>query len=257
MARVLIHAGGLTATAKEVADIVTPKPTNTFTAIDHTGLLKSVKRQLLAVGYTVTNVNHCMARYGQRYFATMGVSPPVTSHVHNDYGMVIGVRNTHDNSYAAGLCIGSRVFVCDNLSFHGDCVTVARRHTRHINRDIDGMVAKAIGTVTLYRRGMDTRIEAYKSTPLTHKGAHDLICHGIMARAIPATRAVDVLDLWHGNAESTDAKGRNVEFPFTDYNLWTLHNAFTETYKKFPTFVNLSRSAALHGICDMVAGIGL
>ena len=44
---------------------------------------------------------------------------------------VVGVRNSHDKSFPAGLVIGASIFVCDNLSFSGE-VKLARKHTVHV-----------------------------------------------------------------------------------------------------------------------------
>jgi hypothetical protein len=37
-----------------------------------------------------------------------------------DFGLVAGVRNSHDKSFPASLVLGASMFVCDNLSFSGE-----------------------------------------------------------------------------------------------------------------------------------------
>ena len=42
-----------------------------------------------------------------------------------DHGLVVGVRNSHDQSFPASIALGSAVFVCDNLSFCGEITICA------------------------------------------------------------------------------------------------------------------------------------
>jgi len=53
----------------------------------------------------------------------------------SDYAWIVGLRNSHDKTYPAGLVAGSKVFVCDNLCFSGE-VRLSRKHTRHAVRDL-------------------------------------------------------------------------------------------------------------------------
>ena len=52
-----------------------------------------------------------------------------------DYCWVLGLRNSHDKTFPAGIVAGASVFVCDNLSFSGE-IKFARKHTRFIVRDL-------------------------------------------------------------------------------------------------------------------------
>ena len=55
--------------------------------------------------------------------------------VSNSYRYVIGMRNSNDMKFPAGLVIGIAPFVCDNLCFSGE-VEVNRKHTVFIKRDL-------------------------------------------------------------------------------------------------------------------------
>jgi len=54
-----------------------------------------------------------------------------------DFALVVGLRNSHDKSFPAGLVIGASVLVCDNLSFSGE-VRLARKHTYPIIATLRG-----------------------------------------------------------------------------------------------------------------------
>jgi len=57
---------------------------------------------------------------------------------------VLGLRNSHDKTFPAGITAGASVSVCDNLSFSGE-VKLARKHTTHITRDLPRLVQSAVG----------------------------------------------------------------------------------------------------------------
>jgi hypothetical protein len=101
---------------------------------------------------------HGLTHDGNRYFGMLQV---VNGHGHEDYSMVVGVRNSHDRTFPAALALGSGVFVCDNLAFRGE-VKLARKHTRFIDRDLPLLVNRAVGLLGAHRQGLDLQIAAYK-----------------------------------------------------------------------------------------------
>ena len=52
-------------------------------------------------------------------------------HSSSDWSRCIGLRNSHDKSFAVGLSAGISVTVCSNLAFGGTTV-IKRRHTSRI-----------------------------------------------------------------------------------------------------------------------------
>ena len=60
----------------------------------------------------VANEAHALWSDGLRYFGLLEVT---NGAAHDDYGLVIGLRNSHDKSFPASIALGSGVFVCDNL----------------------------------------------------------------------------------------------------------------------------------------------
>ncbi len=78
---------------------------------------------------------------GARYFGLMEIHSRKSS---EDYCWVLGLRNSHDKTFPAGIVAVASVFVCDNLSFLGE-VKFSRQHTVHINRDLPQLVERSIG----------------------------------------------------------------------------------------------------------------
>ena len=123
--------------------------------VPHHRLLEQVESTLIAGGMTVVNQAHALWQDGLRYFGLLEVTNGQT---HDDYGLVIGLRNSHDKSFPAAIALGSAVFVCDNLAFSAE-VTIARRHTRFIERDLPRVVHTAVGRLADMRGQQDERID--------------------------------------------------------------------------------------------------
>lgn len=221
---------------------MTPEPTETWTPIPHTELIELVLGQLGSFGLQVVQEQHGLWVDGNRYFGLFdlrnGDNP-------TDYGLTIGLRNAHDRSFSAGLAVGGRVFVCDNLSFSGE-ITIARKHTSRIRQDLPNITARAVGRLTDLRDVQDRRIAAYKDLAIEDGRALELITRlSVDAHALPTRLIPDVVKEWR--------TPRHTEF--APRTAWSLFNAFTETYKA-TSFLELPRrTQALHGLLDVAAGL--
>jgi len=225
--------------ASALVSVETPEPTASWCPIPHTKLLDLLLESLPAYGLRVVNETHAIYRDGLRYFGLFQVENGNAQH--EDYSLVFGLRNSHDKSIPAGICLGSGVFVCDNLAFSSE-VVVGRRHTRFINRDLPGLVQKAVGRLVDMRTAQDARINAYKETELLDAQAHDIVCRALRGRAINATRVPKVLEQWHAPNHPE----------FKEKNGWRLFNAFTETLKGSSLAELPTRTQKLHGLFDAV-----
>lgn len=159
--------------------------------------------------------------------------------------MVIGVRNSHDKSFPAGLVVGASVFVCDNLSFSGE-IKLARKHTSNINRDLPQLISRAMGQLTDQRGKQDQRFAAYKGTEFSDAQAHDLIVRAVDAQVVPVTYLPGVLKEWR--------EPRHVEFRANGKTAWRLFNSFSECLKGNLDYLP-KRTQALHGLMDIACQI--
>lgn len=235
IANLCLHAGGKKVEREQVFGVVTPPETETWTPIPHHSLLQAVESNLIGSGFSVVAESHALAHEGDRYFGLLQV---VNGHNSDDYGLVIGVRNSHDKAFPASLCLGSSVFVCDNLSFSGE-VKLGRKHTKFINRDLPQVVSRAVGLLGDHRQNQDDRIAAYKNTGLSNMEANDFIIRALESRVIGTQAVVDVVKCW-----------RTPPHPeFTERNCWSLFNAFTEVLKGNMEQA-FKRTTALHGLMD-------
>jgi hypothetical protein len=213
--------------------------------IAHHRLLEQVESTLAASGMTVANEAHALWTGGLRYFGLLEIT---NGQAHDDYGLVIGLRNSHDKSFPAAIALGSAAFVCDNLAFSAE-VTIARRHTRFIERDLPRVVHTAVGRLADMRGQQDLRIRSYKETELTDPAAHDLMIRAVDASVLPVTQVPAVLEEWRAPShEELAADGKTV---------WRFHNAMTHVWKGRNLAALPRRSQALHGLLDAACGLAV
>jgi Domain of unknown function (DUF932) len=240
-AKLFLHTGANSVTREQVETVPTPERTASWVPIPHARLLGGVRHSLEQVGLTVLSEAHGLSRDGARYFGLLQVA---NGHNPDDFGLVVGLRNSHDKTFPAGLVVGANVFVCDNLSFSGE-VRLARKHTVYVERDLPSLIDRAVGRLGDLRRTQEARFTAYKETELSDGAAHDLVIRSLDGRVVPVTRIPDVLREWREPRHPEFREGRTA---------WRLFNAFTESLKgrldALPT-----RTQALHGLLDSVCGL--
>lgn len=242
-ANLFLHCGANKIEREQLATVATPQRTATWVPIPHEQLLFTVRGTLERNGLNVVSEAHGLTRDGARYFGLLQVA---NGHNPTDFGLVVGLRNSHDKTFPAGLVVGASVFVCDNLSFSGE-VKLARKHTVHVERDLPQLVDRAVGRLSELRCTQERRFLTYRQHEFTDPAAHDLIIRAMDARVVPVTKLPDVLQEWR--------EPRHVEFR-TGWTAWRLFNAFTEALKG-----NLDllprRTQALHGLMDTACGLAM
>jgi hypothetical protein len=240
-ARLCLHSGAHNVERGQVAATVTPARTESWVPIAHGTLLSQVEASLSGHGLHIVTEAHGLTHDGQRYFGLLQVANGSNP---DDFGLVVGVRNSHDKTFPASLVLGASVFVCDNLSFSGE-VKLARKHTTFIERDLPQLVNRAIGLLGGLRRTQEERFASYQQTELAEAQAHDLMVRAVDGQVLPVTKLPDVLQEWR--------QPRHPEFA-DKRTAWRLFNAFTENLKgqldRLP-----KRTQALHGLMDAACGV--
>jgi hypothetical protein len=245
MTNLVLHCGARSVERRAIELANTPAGSPTWVPVPHHRLLEQVESTLVGGGMAVVNQAHALWQDGLRYFGLLEVTNVRTQ---DDYGLVIGLRNSHDKSFPAAIALGSAVFVCDNLAFSAE-VTIARRHTRFIERDLPRVVHTAVGRLADMRGQQDERIDSYKRSELTDPAAHDLLIRAVDARALPVTQVPAVLEEWRAPSHA--------EFAADGKTVWRFHNAMTHVWKGRNLAALPRRSQALHGLLDSVCGLAV
>jgi hypothetical protein len=233
----ILHCGATSATREEVDSIPTPNGTDTWTPIAHGEIADAVEQSLIGTGLAPKSVDYGLTKDGARLFGLYTLAGE-----HPDYALTVGFRNSHDKSFAASVCCGSRVFVCDNLAFAGE-VTISSKHTKHLRSRLTRIVSEAVEKLTVKRQLVERRIALYKETEVASQAhLHDLVLRSFRADAIPAQAISKVIAEFEAP--------RHPEF--RDWNLWNLQNAFTETLKGYGEIER--RTIRLNGVLDTEIG---
>lgn len=137
----------------------------------------------------------------------------------------VGWINSWDKSFAARTYMAEEIKVCSNGMVFAIRV-VARKHTTEILTDLPGLIAKALGDAERRFFGNRQRIQAYKGTELKDKDADHLLMEH-WRRGVFGDRQL----------KAAHDEYREPGFQaFRPRNVWSFHNAVTETLKRSIAF---------------------
>ena len=241
-ANLILHCGANKVERQQVQDTLTPANTETWYPIPHINFITGVETALTAANMRVVEQAHSLTKEGNRYFGLFQVSNCQSTG--DDYSYVLGMRNSHDKSFPAGLVVGSQVFVCDNLAFSGE-IKIARKHTRFIMDDLPKLTANAVGMLAEKWTLMGDRIAKYKTTEISDRDAHDFVVRSLDVGATTLQQVPAIIKEWR--------TPRHPEFA-ADKTAWRLFNAFTEIGKETSLAMLPKRTISLHGLMDAQVG---
>ena len=226
---------------EQLANVFTPDNTESFQPIPHFGLVELTRDAIGRAGLSIVAEEHSLARGGQRYFGGFALSGlDITG---SDRQIVLGLRNAHDKSFAASVCVGNRMMVCENLCFSSD-IKLARRHTTNIMSDLPRVLADAVGRVVSHWNDMGNRIESYKQTEISRDHAASLLIDLVDSKAFPAREIYNAVNEFR-NPRHEEFKGGS---------LWTLYNSVTENLKGGDLSKLPFRTMTAQSIFDRLAG---
>lgn len=233
---------------EDVRRVTTPQSTTRWKPIAHSKVVDVTRNTLEEKGFEVLNECHNVTKGGEHYFGMFQVNHENLSDNGGERGCVVGMRNSHDKLFAAGLCAGDAPFICDNLVFHND-VVFTRKHIG----DVYGELVTRVNKITEYLIPMwarqNDRVSAYKEVALDDREAQHLIFDvyeaGVKTNLIGQSTLAQAWEQW----KSSDHK------VFKDRNLNSLYNAFTEVSKGRNVMHLPRRSEIFHNAFDPVAGI--
>ncbi len=126
-------------TRDEIAKVPTPACTESWHPVAHSEVIDAVTDVVKMHDWQILDEQYGLAREGQMMFGVMRINRSSSP----DWSRCIGIRNSHDQSFAVGLTAGISVMVCSNLAFGGSMV-LKRRHTSRIELSVlvDAAVAE-------------------------------------------------------------------------------------------------------------------
>jgi hypothetical protein len=217
MEGLIAHRGTQLIGRQDLLALPTPDPTDTHKPVPHAKVIEALVETLGFRHLEVVQDEYAVSPDGMRLFGVLAINVE-----EGGVRLAIGVRNSHDKSFSLALTVGYRVFVCDNLAFHGDFTPVTRKHSKHFDpiEVIDG----AVGRMQRHFDPMKRQIEAWKNHSLPDDAARLLIYRAFVAGQLEAPR--HLARVVHDNYFEP-------KYPdFQPRTAWSLTNAFTSAFKQ-------------------------
>jgi hypothetical protein len=152
-----------------------------------------------------------------------------------DCRFALGIRNSHDKTMRLAMTVGYRVFVCDNMAFHGDFTPVLAKHSKHF--DLNAALAIGVDQMQRTFRPMAEGVERWRRSQLSDAQAKLIIYSAFTEAELDAPRHLDrkVHELYF-NPEHEDFRSRT---------MWSLSNAFTSAFKELDPIPQFKVTAKL------------
>ena len=215
----------------DLESIEMPEATKSYVPVSHYDLAMNVG----SIGERVIDKElHSkkfgLARHGQHMFATY-----TFKNDEDEVGMSIGFRNSYDKSMSIGVCVGAKVFVCENLMMTGE-VTFMRKHTGNILDELNSLIFKVLYNSEDKFVQLQEDKESMKEIPINNQRAWETM--GVLfGKGIINTPQISIMKKEWKNP-SHDA--------FDDDSLWSLYNAGTEALKTCSPTRMMSSHIKLH-----------
>lgn len=209
------HSGAVEISRANLSTIPTPQRTPSHVPIPHARMVDLIEANLRKAGMLIQSEQYAVQTDGLKLFGTM-----VLKHqTRDDFNFALGLRTSNDKTIPVQLVAGGHVFVCDNMCFSGEAVTLTRKHTSRIDIafEITGGVTRALAKFTAF----DTRIQELKAINCSDTFAKSKMLDAAIKGVMPLRLLPEVHKHYF---EPTHDE-------FKPRNAWSLHNAFTESFK--------------------------
>ena len=215
-------------TRQDLTLIPLPPATDTFQPIAHQQLVDSLDEALALRQFRIVRSEFAVSPDGMKLFGLLEINT-----VMDGIRFAIGLRNSNDKSMRLGLVAGYRVKVCDNMMFQGDFNPLLAKHTK----GLDLIESVSIGVDRIHRgfAPLKKAIETKRLMTLEDDEARVLIYQAFLEEKFPITLIKEV----HRNYFQPEWED------FRDRTLWSLENAFTESFKSLNPLTQYQTTARL------------
>ena len=233
----LIMAEGKYVSRDEVARTDTPSSTATWRPVPHIDVIEAVTEVVKAHDWSIEGEKFGLARDGRKMFGVIEISRSASPEWHR----CIGIRNSHDKSFAVGLSAGIAVCVCTNMAFGGTTV-IKRRHTSGIV--LAELIDRAVASLEDDFLTVEMVSEELKDAYL--KDDDEARSCIVRAAEMGVINSSDILPTFREFKQPSHEE-------FREPTRWSLLNSITETIKKYSpqrvdhSYLALNRCFGLDG----------
>lgn len=215
-------------TRADLNSIPVPPSTDTFQPIAHRALVDCLDEALALRRFQIQRSEFAVSMDGMKMFGLLEINAAL-----DGVRFAIGLRNSNDKSMRLGLVAGYRVRVCDNMMFQGDFNPLLAKHTK----GLDLIESVSIGVDRIHRgfKPLERAIETKRLLQITDNEARVLIYQAFLEEKFP----ISLIKAVHRNYFSPGYED------FYDRSLWSLENAFTESFKQLNPLTQYQTTAQL------------
>jgi len=214
MSDLMLHCGAEAINREDLINVL-PLPEHFGGArhnpVSYIEYVDQVAEAITSQGYVINNEKFGVDQDGGKFFGLMEIAPAIEGEFipanDKEYGLMVGLRGSYNQSLARGLAIGSRVFVCDNLAFSGE-VTFKTRQTTNINNRLPGMIRNSIDQLLDMSLVQAKRFDAYKGMELKPRWGDAAIIECVRRGVVNPSQVGKVITEW--DKPSHDEHGGDV-----------------------------------------------
>ena len=226
----LAHRGAQLVGRQDLLALQTPDATATHKPIPHMTVVQALIETLGFRRLSVVNDQYAVTPDGMRMFGVLALDVEGSG-----IRLAIGVRNSHDKSCSLALTVGYKVFVCDNLAFHGDFSPIMKKHTKRV--DIQDVTALAVDRMQRHFEPMQRQVDAWRGFELPDDRARLIIYRAFIEDGLDAAKHL---------ARTVHQEYFEPQYEeFQPRTLWSLSNAFTSAFKKLDPIPAFNATAKL------------
>lgn len=186
----MLHAGAEPVEYKDLRQLPVPAATETHVPMPHNEFVDMLKYSLGYWGHSITSEDYGVTPDGSNFFGVLSLQSD-----YGDWTDCVGLRNSHSKRFPLTVCLGSRVFVCDNLAMIGE-YTIKRKHTKRAKYELPSLIAEIVEPLREKRTIQAQTFEMYQATALNARQVDHAIMQLFRRGIINVTRIAEVLDAY-------------------------------------------------------------
>ena len=223
MEGLMLHRGAQRLARQDLLALPAPDSTDTHTVVPHAQLVEATLEALDYRRIEVIKDEYGVSKDGMKMFGVMTLSIGEEADRADRINLTLGLRNSHDKSFALGMVAGFRVFCCDNMAFKGEFFALARKHSKKLMDGFIDAVSIGVDRVQRHYQPMQSQLDVWRNHELPDIQAKELIYRAFIQDAVDVPKHL---------ARAVHQNYFEPPHPaFQPRTLWSLQNAFTESFK--------------------------
>ena len=214
----------------ELAQIPTPPATTTHIPIPHIEVVETLVGTLNLRHIGVVAEEFAVSSDGMEMFGVLDLETAFEG-----CRFAIGIRNANNKRFRLSCTVGLRVFVCQNLAFHGDYTPVLAKHSK--NFSLQDSISIGVDRMQRNFDPMRRQVEAWRASQLSDEAAKLIIYRAFIAGDLEAPR--HLARVVHNHYFDPQHE------EFAPRTMWSLSNAFTSAFKELDAIPQFRATAKL------------